>query len=79
MRTALSNRTAKLSKLCEYEGFENIEQLLVHAVGDSVCSAICMREGCDFTTEMEPDQDRGYWEACGGNTVVSALVLAEII
>ena len=38
-----------------------------------------MTEGCDYTTEMEPDQEEGYCEACGGNTVVSALVLAGII
>jgi hypothetical protein len=43
---------------------------------DSVCPAICMTEGCDCTTEMEPDQTEGYCEACGGNTVVSAFVLA---
>ena len=35
--------------------------------------------GCDYTTGMEPDQDEGYCEACGGNTVTSALVLAGLI
>ena len=38
-----------------------------------------MTEGCDYTTEMESDQDAGYCEACGGNTMVSALVLAGLI
>jgi hypothetical protein len=33
-----------------------------------------MTEGCDYTTEMEPDQDAWYFKACGGNTTVSALV-----
>jgi len=28
---------------------------------------------------MEPDQEEGYCEACGGNTMVSALVLAELV
>ena len=37
------------------------------------------RSDCSYITEMEPDQDRGYCEACGGNTVVSALVLAGLI
>jgi tetratricopeptide (TPR) repeat protein len=32
-----------------------------------------------YTTEMEPDQDQGFCEACGGNTVTSALVLAGLI
>jgi hypothetical protein len=38
-----------------------------------------MTEGCDYTTEMESDQDAGYCERCGGNTMVSALVLAGLI
>ena len=53
--------------------------LLQAAAADSICPAICMTEGCDYTTEMEPDQDQGYCEACGGNTVASALILAGLI
>lgn len=75
----LSNKGEKLMKLCEAEGFQTFEQLMRHSSCDSVCPAICMTEGCDYTTEMEPDQDQGYCEACGGNTVVSALVLAGLI
>ena len=73
---ALSHKAQKLMKLCEIEGFENVEGVLFLSVTDSVCPAICMTEGCNYTTEMEPDQDRGYYESCGGNTMVSALVLA---
>ena len=36
-------------------------------------------ESCDYTAEMEPDQDQGFCEVCGGNTVTSALVLAGLI
>jgi len=72
----LSNKGAKLMKLCELEGFMTLNHMLRRAAADSVCPAICMTEGCDHTTEMEPDQDHGYCEACGGNTVTSALVLA---
>ena len=75
----LSNKAAKLMKLCEMEGFRPLDQLLRQTAADSLCPAICMTEGCDHTTEMEPDQDRGYCEACGGNTVTSALVLAGLI
>ena len=76
---ALSNKTAKLMKLCELEGFEKVEDILFKSITDSVCPAICMTEGCDYTTEMEKDQDAGYCEACGGNTVTSVLVLAGLI
>jgi hypothetical protein len=76
---ALSNKTAKLMTLCELEGFRSFDDLLKAAATDSVCPAICTTEGCNYTTEMEPDQDRGYCEACGGNTMVSALILAGFI
>ena len=46
---------------------------------DSVCPGICMNSGCDYTVEVEPDQDRGYCERCGTQTVKAALVLAGII
>ena len=75
----LSDKGAKLMKLCEMEGFRTLDKLLQQAANDSVCPAICMTEGCDHTTEMEPDQDCGYCEKCGGNTVTSALVLAGLI
>jgi hypothetical protein len=77
--TALSKKAAKLKKLCETEGFDTLEDLLSASITDSVSPAICMADGCDYTTEMEPDQRQGHCEACGGKTVVSALVLAGII
>ena len=46
---------------------------------DSVSPAICMNEGCDFTCEMEPDQDAGYCEECHTNTMKAAPVLAGLI
>ena len=61
------------------EGFEIVEGVLFLEMTDSVCPAICMTEGCDYTAGMEPDQKEGYCEACGGNTVVSVLVLAGLI
>lgn len=75
----LTYKAQKLMKLCDLEGFKRVRDLLQASVADSICPAICMTEGCDYTTEMEPDQDRGYCEACGGNTVTSALVLAGLI
>ena len=76
---ALSNKAAKLMVLCDLEGFKSLDDLLQAAATDSVCPAICMTEGCNYSTEMEPDQDRGYCECCGGNTMASALVLAGVI
>ena len=75
----LSRKAAKLMTLCDLEGFDCLDDLLQVAATDSVCPAICMTEGCDYTTEMEPDQDRGFCEVCGGQAVTSALVLAGLI
>jgi hypothetical protein len=76
---ALSQKAAKLMTLCDIEGFNNVEDVLFSTITNSVCPAICMTEGCDHTAELEPDSREGYCEACGGNTMVSALVLAGVI
>ena len=72
-------REATLAKLIESEGYGTLEEMAEAIVSDSVSPAICVEPDCDYTTEMEPDQDAGYCEACGKNTVQSALVLAQII
>jgi hypothetical protein len=69
----------KLQKLMEIEGFTNLTALLAACITDSVNPGICMNEGCDYTTEVEGDQDRGYCESCGTGTVKSGLVLAGVI
>jgi hypothetical protein len=38
-----------------------------------------MNEGCDFVTDVEPDQDAGWCELCNTNTVKSGLMLAGLI
>ena len=79
MQLVLSTKAAKLMKLCELEGFQSLDDLLQACATDSVCPAICLTEGCDHTAKTEPDQDEGFCEVCGGNTVASALVLAGLI
>ena len=75
----LSIKASKLVKVCEAEGFATVDDLVALSVADSVCPAICMTEGCDHIAPMESDQEEGYCEVCGGNTLVSVLVLAELI
>jgi hypothetical protein len=72
-------RKAKLAKLVEIEGYDRLDELLEAVFSDAVSPAICMNEGCDFTCEMEPDQDAGYCEECRTNTMKSAPVLAGLI
>jgi hypothetical protein len=78
-RIVLSSKAFKLMRLCDLEGYKRLSDFLKASAGDCVCPAICMTEGCDYTTDTEPDQDAGYCEMCGGNTVTSALVLAGLI
>lgn len=79
MSLVLSNKATKLLKLCDSQGFDNLEALLKKCATDSICPAICMTEGCDYAVGMEPDQNEGYCEVCGGTTMVSALVLVGVI
>src|SRR4051812_873971 len=69
-------------KLIEIEGFEDENALFAAAISDSICSAICCnpdKPDCDYTAEMEPDQDRGWCEMCERGILVSALVLGGLI
>ncbi len=74
-----ATRAAKLATLRLSEGYEDEFAFVAACSLDSVSPAICMNPQCDYTTEMEPDQNEGWCEACGTNTLVSALVLAELI
>jgi hypothetical protein len=77
MADALSK--AKLAKLIEIEGYDGVEDLAQAVLSDAVSPAICMNEDCNFTCEMEPDQDAGYCEECHTNSMKAALVLAGLI
>lgn len=67
-----------LERLCEYEGYDDVDSMLEEATVDSVAPGICV-ECCSYTTLVEPDSDSGYCEECNKNTVKSCLILADII
>jgi len=66
---------SKLNDLVMLEGFDDVEELMEEIMFDSVNPGICMNDGCDYTTTVEPDCDTGYCEFCGTNTVKSATEL----
>ena len=70
---------SKLDELVESEGYDSLDGLLEAVITDSVCPSICMNDGCSYICEMEPDQDAGWCEACGTNSVKSALILAGLV
>jgi len=69
----------KLNKLANDWGYTFPEDMMEDYVHDSLHPAICMNKECDYSTEMEPDQDRGWCENCETNTVVSAGMLMGIV
>lgn len=69
---------SKLDKLAELEG-KSVDQLLDDCIMDCVNPGICINEWCDYTTEVEPDQRKGWCEECEEGSVQSALILAGVI
>lgn len=69
----------KLRTLALDWGYSDPLDMIEDYVTDSLSPAICMNPGCDYSTEMEHDQDRGWCECCGANTVKSAFLLAGMI
>ncbi len=79
MSLSSAGRQAKLTQLAEIEGFESVDAMLEATTFDSVSPGICIQVACDYTTEVEPDQTKGWCERCGRGSVASALILAGII
>jgi hypothetical protein len=75
----LTKKSLKLIAVCENEGFRTIEDLLKATGLDCVSPGICMNEGCNYVTEVEPDQREGYCEQCDDCSVTSALILAGVL
>lgn len=71
--------TRKLEQLAHDFGYRDPLDMLEDFTFDSVMPAICMNEGCDYSTEMEPDQTHGWCENCDTNTVKSAAILMGVI
>jgi len=69
----------KLRKLAEIEGYADVDALIRATALDSVSPAICMNADCDYTADLEPDQARGWCEACNTNSMKSAQILAGLI
>jgi hypothetical protein len=66
-----------LERLAQDEGYDHPMAMLEARHTDSVVPGICLI--CGYSTDVEPDQNRGYCEECCKNTVKSCLILAGII
>lgn len=68
----------KLKQLTEDYGYETVDELLQDTYIDNVSPGICMNEDCDYSTDVEPDQNAGWCDICRTNTVKSAMILAGL-
>lgn len=71
-------RSRKLIALMKDQGHpdhDDVTGFLAPFVMDSVVPGICMNEGCDYTTDCEPDATANWCECCDANSVCSALTL----
>jgi len=69
----------KLDTLTRDWGYATPTLMVEDYIFDGLMPAICQNHGCDYSTEYEPDQTRGWCEACNENTVVSAAIMLGVI
>jgi hypothetical protein len=69
----------KLQQLVRDYGYSDVLEMCEDIITDSVSPGICMVDGCDYSTDVEPDQARGWCEVCEATTVMSGLMLAGLI
>ena len=79
MKVSTLERNRKLNQLIYDYGFADLDSAIEESLFDSVSPGICTMPQCDYSTDVEPDCRDGWCEECGKNTVVSLLVLAEVI
>jgi len=65
-----------IEELGEAYGMD-INEMCMQSLTDGVSPAICTV--CGYTTDMEPDQDRGWCDECKKNTMKSCLILIGAI
>ena len=75
---AANAEASKLDQLASTWGMSVSELIETYAL-DEVVPGICMNAGCTYSSEVEPDQRKGWCEECETTSVTSALVLAGII
>ncbi len=65
----------KAQTLANDFGYATPLDLIDDYMFEGIMPAICTNDDCDYSTDMEPDQDQGWCEHCCTNTVVSMEIL----
>jgi len=73
----------KLAKLLQDMGYTGVDAFTTAFVEQGVSSGemmgICMNKKCNYTTDCEEDAKENSCDECETNSLVSALVLANLI
>lgn len=69
-------RHRKLRTLARADGYASVEEMLRACTHAAIVLAICTELGCSHTTRTDRDEESARCEACGRNTVASAIMLA---
>lgn len=75
----MSKNEEKLKELAKQWGYDDSEEFVADHMFGSTTPGICMHAMCDYTTDVEPDQNRGYCEICQDKSVKSGLILAGVV
>lgn len=69
----------KTDTLARDWGYPDPLDLIEDYIFDGVMPGICRNDDCDYSTEVEPDADAAYCEACDSHTVQSMSIMMGII
>lgn len=75
----MNKNDEKLQNLANQWGYDDSDDFVSEQMFASIVPGICMNDDCEYTTDIEPDQSRGFCELCGTKTVKSGLLLAGVI
>jgi hypothetical protein len=69
----------KAEQLAEDFGYESTMECMEDTFNDGTIPGICTNPDCDYSTDVEPDQEHGWCEVCGTGTVASIQILEGMI
>ena len=79
MQLTAEQKRATLRTLAKRNGYPSVIELLKVAAVDNICPAICINEDCDYSSDLESDQEKGWCDECQANTMQSFLIIAGLI
>ena len=68
----------KIQTLADDWGYSSVNEM-IESCGLLATPAICMNNHCNYTSDVEPDQSKGWCDRCHTKTVTSCLVLAGVM